>query len=112
MKQRQIYIGDYVRLSDAYLRGWTLSESSARIRALRDTIFLVTEVCRCYNWSYGIGGGGMLLTLKPFTGPLVDEDVWLGRGEESVELMDPAAVDQILTQYFPDTRSLKDTDPL
>jgi hypothetical protein len=38
----------------------------------------------------------MLLALKPFIGPLADEDTVIGRGEESVDLVDPAIVDALL----------------
>lgn len=97
MKRVHIYVGDYVRFKDSYLRAWA-SEKNNRIRKLRDTIFLVTESSRCYNWAYGIGGGGMLLTLKPFLGPLAEEDMILGRGESSLELVDPEFVNQAMEQ--------------
>jgi len=101
MRERQIYVGDYVRMKDIYLKEWTC-ENPSRLRNLQDTIFLVTESCRCYSWSQGIGGGGMLLTLKPFAGPLAKEDISLGRGEASVDILDPAFVDQFVFQDIGD----------
>jgi len=95
MARRQIYVGDYVRLKEEYVNQWTC-ERPERLRFLRETIFIVTESRRCYSWSFGIGGGGMLLALKPFVGPLVEEDMIIGRGEESVELVDPAIVDSLM----------------
>lgn len=100
MRRKHIYVGDYVRLTESYLMEW-VSERNSRIRALRDTIFLVTECCRCYNWDYGMGGGGMMLTLKPFLGPLADEDFFLGRGESSLELLDPEFVNEALNRRLP-----------
>lgn len=95
MGRKQIYIGDYVRLREEYVNQWKC-EHPERLKCIRETIFIVIETCRCYNWRFGIGGGGMLLALKPFIGPLVDEDTIIGRGEESVELVDPAIVDALL----------------
>ncbi|MCX6999473.1 MAG: hypothetical protein NT106_04135 [Candidatus Sumerlaeota bacterium] len=95
MGRKQIYIGDYVRLKEEYVNQWKC-EHPERLKCLRETIFIVIETCRCYNWRFGIGGGGMLLALKPFIGPLVDGDMVIGRGEESVELVDPATVDALL----------------
>jgi len=111
MSQRQIYVGDYVRLNEIYLREWTC-ETPSRLRDLRNTIFLVIEACRCYNWSYGMGGGGMLLTLKPFAGPLSREDICLGRGEASVEILDSSSVDRIISEYLEEVQSGKDIDAL
>jgi len=95
MGRKQIYIGDYVRLKEEYVNQWKC-EHPERLKCLRETIFIVIETSRCYSWRFGTGGGGMLLALKPFIGPLVDEDMVIGRGEESVELVDPAIVDALL----------------
>lgn len=103
MRRKQIYVGDYVRVNESYLLDWH-TERNTRIRAIRDTIFIVTESCRCYSWAYGIGGGGMMLTLKPFLGPLVEDGIFLGRGESSLELVDPEFVNEALNRRlaFPD----------
>ena len=38
------------------------------------------------------------MTLEPFIGPLAEENLRLGRGESSVEIVDPVEVDQLLIQ--------------
>jgi len=96
-KHKNIYVGDYVRLNEDYVRQWE-SEKSTRLRNLRETIFLVIDTCYCY--ASESGGGGMLLTLKPFTGPLVEEGALLGRSEESVEALDPTYVDEVFSRYI------------
>ena len=95
MGRKQIYIGDYVRLKEEYVNQWKC-EHPERLKCIRETIFIVIETCRCSSWRFEIGGGGILLALKPFIGPLVDEDMVIGRGEESVELVDLATVDALL----------------
>jgi|GEM_PF-549896 len=95
MKRRPIYIGDYVCFTEDYLNAWK-SERFSRLEELRNTVFIVTDSCRCYSWRYGIGGGGMLLTLKPFFGPLAKEDIFLGRGESSVSLVEPDVLDDMI----------------
>jgi hypothetical protein len=107
MRRKHIYVGDYVRFSESYLIEWN-SERNSRIRDLRDTIFLVTESCRCYSWAYGVGGGGMMFTLKPFLGPLADENLFMGRGESSLELVDPEFVNEALNRCL----SLSDKNDL
>ena len=109
MRRKHIYVGDYVRLTKSYLSGWN-TERNSRMRRLRDTIFIVTESRRCYSWAYGIGGGGMMLTLKPFLGPLVDEGIFLGRGESSVELVDPEFVNESLKRRLLDTQVQNELD--
>ncbi|HRR31238.1 MAG TPA: hypothetical protein P5557_08035 [Candidatus Sumerlaeia bacterium] len=94
-RKRQIYIGDYVRFKDEYLSQWR-TEKSARLAALRETIFIVVESCRCYNWLFGIGGSGMLLTLRPFLGPLLEEQNEISRGEDSLEIVPPALVNELM----------------
>lgn len=98
MRRRHIYIGDYVRLTDEYLGEWS-SERPERLLKLRETIFLVIESCRCYSWRYGMGGAGMIVTLKPFLGPLAGSDILLGRGDSSLEIMEPEEVDRVLSMY-------------
>ena len=97
IKKRQIYAGDYVRMKEEYIRQWD-SEDPERLKSLRETIFIVVESCRCYNWKFGIGGGGMLLTLRPYLGPLLGQDIEISRGEESLELIDPAEVDVMIAR--------------
>ena len=97
IKRKHVYVGDYVRLNGSYFQGWA-NEKPSRLRKMRDTIFRVVESRRCYSWSLGVGGGGMLLTLEPFIGPLAEENLRLGRGESSVEIVDPVEVDQLLIQ--------------
>jgi len=109
MGRKQIYIGDYVRLKEEYVNQWKC-EHPERLKCLRETIFIVIETCQCYSWRFGIGGGGMLLALKPFIGPLVDEDMVIGRGEESVELVDPAEVDALLNRVVGDEMKKLDMD--
>lgn len=109
MRRKHIYVGDYVRLTESYLSEWN-AERNSRIGELRDTIFIVTESRRCYSWDYGMGGGGMMLTLKPFLGPLVEESIFLGRGEPSVELVDPEFVNEALKQRLRDTQIQDDLD--
>ena len=97
IKRKHVYVGDYVRLNDTYFQEWT-NEKPSRLDKLRDTVFRVVETCRCYSWSLGVGGGGILLTLEPFYGPLTKENLRLGRGDSSVEIVDPVEVDQLLAQ--------------
>jgi hypothetical protein len=92
-------VGDYVRLNENYIKDWK-SEKLSRIHDLKDTIFLVVESHRCYCWDLGLGGGGMLLTLKPFFGPLVNENLYLGRADNSVEILDPSDVDDMMSRYL------------
>jgi len=99
MRRKHIYVGDYVRFSESYFLEWR-SERNSRIGDLRDTICLVAESCRCYNWAYGMGGGGMMLTLKPFLGPLADENLFMSRGESSLELVDPELVNEALNRFL------------
>jgi len=99
MDHQQVYVGDYVRLRETYLKSWK-TEKPSRVKDLRDTIYLVIESTRCYSWRYGILGGGMLLTLKPYLGPLAKKDDILGRGEESVEIVQPDVVDDFLRDFM------------
>lgn len=93
---RQIYVGDYVRLTGDYLKNWT-TENPQRIEDIKNSLFLVVDSTRCYSWREGILGGGMLLTLKPCHGPLAKEDILFGRGEDSVEVVEPHEADKIMS---------------
>lgn len=96
-KRKTIYVGDYVRMNEHYLSQWK-SEKHARLRNLRETIFLVIDTCsRCPT---RFGEGSMLLTLKPFTGPLAEESSLLGRSEESVDVLNPTYVDEVFSRYL------------
>ena len=99
IKRDQIFVGDYVKLSHNYLQNWK-SERPSRIRELRQTVFLVVETARCYSWRHGIYGGGMLLTLKPFLGPLAKTEILYGRGDSSVELIEPKYVDELMADFL------------
>lgn len=94
-QRRQIYIGDYVRFKDEYLAQWRC-EKPERIAALRETIYIVVESCRCYNWRFGIGGGGMMHTLRPFLGPLAEDENEISRGDDSLEVVPPAMVNEMM----------------